>query len=669
VLNADGWAPEPSASGRPDPDLAASPFTGYTRAHWEEIADRLLLSVRPYASPRHASIDLPGPVSKSGRWSDGLEGFARTFLMAAFRVAGAAGADPHGLIEWYARGFVAGVDPNSPERWPTLVERRQARVEAASIALGLHETRNVLWERLEPRTREQIVAWLAGVVGTRGYGNNWVWFQNVIEAFLRTVGGPWRPDDIEHNLALHESWHVGDGWYSDGGSAGGRLQNFDYYGGWALHFYALWYFRVLGEPPDARYLLRLRRYLSDVRHLIAADGAPLFQGRSLTYRFAMLAPFWAGAMFDATPLAPGATRRLASGVLRYFVEGGAVDERGLLPIGWRRRFPRMRQLYSGAGSPYWGSKGFAGLLLPPDHLVWTDMEAPLPVDRYDTLCSLRQPGWLVSSTAADGIVRIANHGSDHLPDRSSALDDPCYARHAYASHAAPEVDRSGLRDPLDSHAALLGTEGRASHRGRIDRVLQHRNLAVSRCRAVWVEDAEPGAEAAVWPSLRTGPWLTTASVLRGPVEVRIVRIGSHGPPAGEDPDAHWPADPGPWRLRIGGWALASTEDPPDAHTDGGHVTVRRDDGMISAIHPLRGMDSAGVSRGEEANPFGRHSATPWLATTGPVRTGEVYAAAIVLSGVADQTAGGIRVTVELDTVLARWPHGEIDVVPLGADGM
>jgi hypothetical protein len=52
-----------------DPRL--SPYTGWTRAHWEAVADQLLLAVRPYAMDGNALIGLPGPASRSGAWSDG----------------------------------------------------------------------------------------------------------------------------------------------------------------------------------------------------------------------------------------------------------------------------------------------------------------------------------------------------------------------------------------------------------------------------------------------------------------------------------------------------------------------------------------------------------------------------------------------------------------------
>ncbi|MEU6074351.1 DUF2264 domain-containing protein [Micromonospora sp. NPDC047074] len=696
----------------PAPDPVNAPYTGYRRAHWEHLADRMLLAARRYGSPGHALIDLPGPSSASGRWSDGLEGYARTFLLAAFRVAGADGADPHGLLDRYAEGLAAGVDPASPERWPTLPERRQARVEAASVAIALHETRRWLWDLLDDRVRNQVVDWLSPFLGTSDYDNNWIWFQNIAEAFLRSVGGPWLAEDIQRNLDRHDGWYVGNGWYSDGDSGGGRRQNFDYYSGWAMHFYPLWYHRILGEPPDPVHRERLSRYLADARHLVGAEGRPLIQGRSLTYRFAMLAPFWTGALFDATPLRPGETRRLASGVLRHFVDAGAPDADGLLPIGWHGAFPRIRQTYTGPGSPYWASKAFAGLLLPEGHPVWTATEEPLPVERADSLLSLRGPGWVVSATTTDGIVRVANHGSDHLPGRQAELDNPFYLRHAYSTHTAPDLSAADLREPVDSHVALLDPAGRLSHRGRIERAGQGDTWASSHCRPMWLDLSTTGGPAATWYGLRTGPWLTTASILRGPIEVRLVRVGtvgvrlaepadagpgstgsaagpgstgsavgpgstgsavgpgstgsaagpgSTGPGAGEDPEAHWHADPGPWRLHLGGYPVAGEQVETTTGADWARVTGP--DGLVSAVHGLHGFDRTGTSQQQDASPLGHRSAVPWLRTAGPVRSGDVFAAAVVLAG-GRVAPPEVTVRIGVDSVTVRWSDGNTETVPL-----
>ncbi|WP_035812019.1 DUF2264 domain-containing protein [Jiangella gansuensis] len=654
----------------PDLDVPAAPYTGWTRKHWEDVADRLLAAPRRYATPGHGLIHLPGPASRSGRWSDAFEGFARTFVLAGFRLAGAGGADPDDLAGWYARGIASGVDPSSPERWPTIAERKQAAVEAASVAIALHETRPWIWDRLSDRARQQAVDWLAGMVGATMHDNNWVWFQNVVETFLASVGGPWDHGDIERNLAAHERWYLGDGWYTDGGTS-----NFDYYAGWAMHFYPAWYVRMggpgAGELAET-YRERLRRFLLDAQHLVAADGAPVFQGRSLTYRFAMLAPFWAGELSGASPLAPGLTRRLANGVLRHFVDRGAIGADGLLPLGWYGAFPRIRQLYSGGGSPYWASKGFAGLLLPPEHPVWTHEELPLPLERDDVLVSLPAPGWIVAGTTSDGIVRVVNHGTDRAVDGAPGADLPFYTRHGYATHAAPELLQRDARQPMDSTVALLDTDGVPSHRTSFVRVHVGGDAALgSRGRSRWWDLAAAGGDSAAATAWRIGPWLTTASVVRDGVEVRLARMdpadaesGRPGTADDDDPDAHLQTKTGPWRLHVGGYAVASdrVDTPLDRPVEVAAVTTDR--GITSAVVALRGLDGAGVSTAVGTNPLGLRSAVPWVGTTGPVTPGEIHAAAVVLTGSPDivDQAAAIRLDVSGDQVTIQWPSGERDTV-------
>lgn len=143
-----------SVPQRPTPDEQLSPFTGYTRQHWEALADQLLAAAWRWQSPQGARLDLPGPPSGSGVRSDGLEGYARTFLIAAFRVAGAEGEDPRGWMQKYAQGLIAGTahpGAEDPESWPKIEDYDvfgQPMVESASIALGLRMTRPWLWDKL-----------------------------------------------------------------------------------------------------------------------------------------------------------------------------------------------------------------------------------------------------------------------------------------------------------------------------------------------------------------------------------------------------------------------------------------------------------------------------------------------------------------------------------------
>ncbi|KIF77666.1 hypothetical protein QR77_35225 [Streptomyces sp. 150FB] len=645
------------------------------RTHWERTADRMLLALRPYATDRHALVRLPGTASHNGVWSDGLEGFARSFLLAGFRLAGAGGADPHGFAEWYAEGLAAGVDPASPERWPSFEESNQAKVEAASIALALHETKPWIWDRLSPRVREQLLAWLGAMVGTTMPGNNWVWFQAVTEAFARGVGGEWRQEDLDRTIAVTDEWYARDGWYSDG-LTGGEHRNFDHYNGWAMHLYPLWFCRMSGDqaPPGLldRYRERLTRFLADQRLLVGGNGSPLIQGRSMTYRHAALAPVWTGALFGATPLAPGETRGIATRMLDHFTANGAVNDDGLLTLGWHRPFRGLLQVYSGPASPYWASKGFIGLLLPPDHPVWTEEERPLAIEREDFSRTLAAPGWLLSGTASDGVVRVVNHGSDHADPARYHSDDPCYARLTYSTHAAPDMPEDPAGGPVDGTATLVDADGRAAHRRPLERISLEGATGVSRSRAHWPAEERWDPFGGPDTTYTTGPWVTVGSVLRGAVEIRLVRV---------DPAADEAGAAGPWRLRLGGWALPVT---PGADGDTAVYTagdglpagaVSGSNGVRSTVVALHGFADAEIHHATDSNPLGAASATPVLWTRGAVEYATPYAAAVHLGGAAPADADLPHLTTRFEgpTVVAdvTWPDGAHDVVrlpaPTGAD--
>jgi len=426
----------------PADNRVLSPRTGYTRAHWETAADTLLTAVEPYATEDRALYHLPGTrTSWSGSLSDGLEGYARTLLLAAFRRDETA-------LERYADGLAAGV----AGVWPSIEDRSQPLVEAASIALALRLTRPLLWDRLAEPVRQRAAAWLADALTAEPWPCNWELFPVTVGGFLQEIG--YEVDEarkaVDRGLSRIEDWYVGDGWYTDGDG-----RKFDYYNGWAMHLYPVLHAWLADDPRLLDlYGGRLERHLADYARLFGGDGAPMHQGRSLTYRFATTAPLWLGALTGRTPLSPGETRRLASGALKYFLERGAVDDRGLLSLGWHGPDEAVLQGYSGPASPYWASKGFLGLLLPPDHEVWTAAEEPGPVEREDAVTSITPANWLLQSTSSDGLVRLHNHGSEDV------RYDPYYTRLAYSTVTEPSssYDNSVIvgGDPSRTEIVPLG---------------------------------------------------------------------------------------------------------------------------------------------------------------------------------------------------------------------
>ncbi|CAG0968754.1 hypothetical protein MYXO_01175 [Myxococcaceae bacterium] len=600
----------------PPEDRERSPHTGLARAHWEAIADGLLAGAQRFATPRRALLHLPGGrPSRHGVVSDGLEGFARTFLLAAFRLAGAGGHAPGDLAARYAEGLAAGSEPGHAESWPEITPFSQPMVEAASIAIALHETRRWIWDALSDRVRENTVSWLSGSLGKLHAPNNWLLFRVVVSRFLASVGAAHRPDDLVRDLDLVESMYRRDGWYSDGPG-----RNYDHYVGWAMHLYPLLWLRMGGAQDDParaeRFRGRTRRFLSDFSHLFGADGAPLLQGRSCIYRFAAAAAPWAGALLDATPLAPGETRRLASGALRYFLAHGAVRD-GVLTMGWHDEFVAMAQSYSGPSSPYWASKAFLGLLLAPDHPAWTAREEPLPVERGDFVRALPAPGWLAAGTRVDGIVRVYNHGSDHFPifpgtheEASDPLpDDAGYRKLAYSTATAPTTGQDADRRDVDAQVALASADGRRSRRARI-----HPLAAVDRFAASCFYPGELAVvEGRVFPV-----WLErveTVSIARGATEIRI----------------HHAATFGERRLVDGGFAVANRGVVPEFESGEDWCLVRSRDGLVSASIGLLGFEAGGAERFVGQSALGSHAVAPVLVSSARVPAEAVYVSLHVLT--------------------------------------
>ncbi|WP_244409259.1 DUF2264 domain-containing protein [Streptomyces albofaciens] len=625
----------------PPEDRERSPYTGWTRAHWETTADTLLEAVAPYASPRNGLINLPGVrPSWSGPRSDGLEGYARTFLAAAFRVAGSRGEDPHGLLARYAEGLAAGtehpVDEQGlgdahPDAWPLIPGTRQAIVESASIALGLRLTRPWLWDTLDEGVRARAVDWLLPALDPPPIDNNWWLFGLTVGGFLLDAGIETERAQASVDRALErvEGWYRGEGWYSDGPN-----RSFDHYNGWALHFYPVLHAHLSGDRALLdTYGERLHAHLDGYRRMFDANGAPMPFGRSLTYRFATLAAPWLGALTGHTPLSPGATRRLTSGALRHFLDRGAVTAEGLLPLGWYGPYAPMLQGYSGPASPYWASKGLAGLLLPAGHPVWAETEEPLPAETADAVTTLRAPGLLVQSTVADGLVRLHNHGSASVFGPA----DPNYARFAYSTRTGPSaaedapavMDTSAnpgsdttLNPTPDNHFALL-VDGVPTGRGTVRALGGGPGWAAS----AHVPCTADGSDV---PGVR----VRSATLAHGRAEVRahLVTGAAPGTP-----------------VRQTGWAVT-------------------DDGPTAQLHPVHGFDADARTVRTGSTPFGEHTRTACLDGTVPdAPDGALFVSLASLT--AEAAPGPVHKLAEVrvsdgHTLHVTWEDGSVSTLSL-----
>ncbi|CAL9606205.1 hypothetical protein SUDANB58_05540 [Streptomyces sp. enrichment culture] len=608
----------------PAADRARSPYTGYTRAHWEAVADGLLAAAWRWSTPGGALLDLPGRPSRSGVRSDGLEGFARTFLAAAFRVAGAGGDDPHGWLDRYARGLAAGT--RSPgredaESWPLILDhdvQGQPMVESASVALGLRLTAPWLWEHLDEDVRDRVEQWLRGALRHTPAPNNWYLFPYTVAGFLESVGRGDADTAAARRRALEllEGWYRGGGWYADGD---GRA--FDHYNGWALHLYPVLDAHLAGDGEAAAlYGGRLRAHLEGYALMFGADGAPLHFGRSLTYRFAASAAVSLGALTGHTPLTPGASRRLASGSLRHFLDRGALTADGLLSLGWHGPHEATLQPYSGPASPYWASKAFLALLAPGGHPLWTATEEPAPVEEADRVLALPAPGLLLQATRGDGIVRLHNHGSDHVrphEGEAAAEDDPHYGRQAYSTRTGPTAPGNAA----DNHLSVR-VGGHSSVRRRV--------------RPLGAGHGDGWGWAASWhrPVFASGPPMVpglrveSVTVAHGVYELRVHRVT--GAPAGA-------------RVEHTGWATGP------------------DEPLVSALHGLHGWEGAPERiRAPQGTAYTRWARMPRLTGAAGGTSVHVCLAALAAAPGPGPLADAVTEVVAGDAeVVAVWAEGGV----------
>ncbi|WP_051172223.1 DUF2264 domain-containing protein [Microbacterium indicum] len=622
----------------PAEDRALSPVTGWTRGHWAAVGHEWLAQVRRFSSPLGAATRLPGRATGDGERRESMEAVGRSFLLAAPLVAGADDAASDEVLAWYARALLAGTDPDGPEAWPLGVTCRfpvtgvtNNIVEAANIAFGLHVSRDRLWAGLTRPERARIASWLRHHARLEVWHNNWQLFPAMAEGFLRSVDEDVTGCIGERNVARVESWYLEQGWYTDGPE-----HALDHYNAWAIHPYLWAWYEMTGRtgtPEGIRHRERLHDFTASFSDLVAPDGSLLHMGRSLTYRTAALAAVWCAELSGANALTPGRTRALASGVLRRFVDAG-VGAGEPLGLGWLRPHEPIAQAYSGFGSPYLAGIGFLGLALPASAPVWAEDEEPrVPGPR-----TIPRAGWILTPQS-DGIVRLANHGSDHCeipvePTRPDP-DDPHYAKLGYSTHTAPGTGPA-FEEGIDGHLALIGDDGRASRRGPIRAMRAEGPVAASA--------HIPQRDGIPFP----GVTVASATIVEGDLEIR----------------AHLVRSDRPWPVREGGWQIAG-DDAPAAASSGLAASATNANGLTGAIVGLTGWSSAEIARVDGSDAFGPRAAVPVL--RGSVPAGETLLVSLhALSAAPRDLAGAAEAAVSGTSLTVRWATGRTHEIDLAA---
>ena len=426
---------------------AMPPPVDFGRTQWVNLGRSLVDAALEHREQSGASIVLPGAPSKHGESFDGLEGFSRTFLTFASIAAGEPEAFTPQHAERFREGIAAGLGAGGTQRlWPTAVPKGHSIVDAGTIALALRLLPEAFVASLDADVVDALAQWLRAHAVAETPDNNWVVFRLSIASQLRRMGLTDAALDelVTHSRRRLDDWYdPATGWYSDGDS-----RTFDYYNAFEFHVVPPLIAHLDGDSAAlVLYRERLDTFLVSLSELIDAHGLPVYVGRSLTYRFAIAAPFALAALIGTDGAVARERAILARSMVSTFLDRGAIDEHGLLLRGWYSAQPELAQEYSGPAAAYFAGRVFIALLLAQNHEFWgVDARTTPPQPRAPRTLP-RHPHWLIDPAPDGSLVRLVNHGST---DRVNSImrrrfDDPMYSRVGYSTATAP-VEAAGHVD-------------------------------------------------------------------------------------------------------------------------------------------------------------------------------------------------------------------------------
>lgn len=429
-----------------------------------------------------------------------MEGLSRA-LWGLFPLM--AGGEGESWSEKYLDAIKLGTDPQSAGYWGETSPYDQRLVEMAAYGLGLSLLGDKLLERFTEREVMNLHAWLSQITDAQMPDSNWNYFAIMVQLGFKRAGLPYDQRAIDHRFALMDAYYLGDGWYSDGP---GRPK--DYYISMAFHFYGLIYAALSGDEARADVLReRSRLFAQDFIYWSAADGASVPFGRSLTYRFAMVA-FWSAVAFSGLEVfTPGIVKGIILRHLRWWQQQPITDRDGILTLGFAYPNLAMCEDYNSPGSPYWALKTWLILALPETHPFWLADEEPLPaLAEKHVIPHARQI--LIHAEKSQHVTMLT---AGQLELNNYVNTDAKYTKFAYSSRFGFTIERGrfGLK-----HAAcdsmLLLADGDDYYRGRRE------------CEAVRVDENYLYSRWSPWHDVHIDTW----QVPFGEWHLRLHRINS-----------------------------------------------------------------------------------------------------------------------------------------------
>ncbi|MDR9889482.1 DUF2264 domain-containing protein [Pseudenterobacter timonensis] len=429
-----------------------------------------------------------------------MEGLSRA-LWGLFPLM--ASGDEERWSDKYIAAIVRGTDPHDAGYWGDTGPYDQRLVEMAAYGLGLALLQDKLTARFSERELNNLHAWLNQITDAVMPDSNWNYFAIMVQLGFKRAGLPFDQAAIDRRFAMMEAYYLGDGWYSDGP---GRPK--DYYISMAFHFYGLIYATLSGDEARAEVLReRARLFAADFIYMSAADGASVPFGRSLTYRFAMVA-FWSAVAFSGLAVfTPGIVKGIILRHLRWWQKQPITDRDGILTLGFACPNLAMCEDYNSPGSPYWALKTFLILALPQTHDFWQAEEAPLPALAGTRVIPHAQQ--ILMHDAGSQHVTLLTAGQLELNNYVNT--EAKYTKFAYSSRFGFTIERGryGLKHAACDNMLLLA-EGDNYFRGRRE------------CDAVRVDENYLFSRWSPWRDVHIDSW----QIPFGEWHLRLHRVNS-----------------------------------------------------------------------------------------------------------------------------------------------
>lgn len=393
---------------------------------YEALAKYFLEGWASYRTPGGERAHYPGAPSETGRRTDGLEGFARMFPMAAAwlasgRPATIATADGQmDLAETFARGLVAGTDPSNPAYWGPIRDYSQLLVESADVALGLWISRETVWTRLKPEERGRVVEWLTGAL-SEPFDGNWQLFPLVVHSALKSLGVDVTRWDArtQTNWEYFKTFHKGGGWFFD------PPNGFDYYNAWSIHYAMFWLQRI--DPTfDPDFIKQAQGdFVGFYKHFFGPQGHPMM-GRSVCYRMAAPVPLLTAQVLAPQAVSKGEAMRAMDLTWSVFAQRGAMAD-GTVTQGFCGTDLATLAPYSGPASCLWALRSLiVAFELDRELGLFGAEREPLPVELGDYRISSAPTGWTIAGSKLGGRIELT---IDANPDGDGPSLVPYGVRH------------------------------------------------------------------------------------------------------------------------------------------------------------------------------------------------------------------------------------------------